>query len=613
MPGILKYTHYRTSTANRRPLPANLLTGEVALNINNTQPGLFFKTATGQLVKAGPVHVGSSPPSLEASGHQTLTNGELWYDTVVSVLKVYNTTLGDWVQCFQGVTSFFGELPPDNPSIGSYWFKESTAEIFIYVGLPTNAWINIAPTGGSNAGAIMEDLEPTAKFDGTLWFETDTNILRLWNEDINDWVIISGGGAFSNVIDTAYGPTWDNSTNVAPSQNAVYDKLQTITNGENASLVDNTAYGAGWNGSSTRAPSKDAVYDKIETLTGGATGPLVNTSVYGPSWSSITNQAPSQSTVYTKIESIVNNSSYGTTWNSITTQAPSMAATYASIEEHKPFGRTMNGRLSLHATDPVAGGILSSTTINYIPYIGNTIYLYDVSNTRWVRTSLSTVSLSASGWSSDVPRDIFIFNNAGTLTLEAVAWTNRTTRATELALQHGVPVKASEPNKRYIGSASLNNSNVWQSLVVQIAANTACHNTLYNEYNQVVGQIRNTFTATLSVGGTWSLFNTNSSHRILVGSVRNSIPVSMNVGIVLGNSSAATRSTYVSAYEGFSASVLSSQGGGGHEIGADKHRQTFFTGMNASPCLFSYEARYYVDVITSVTAASSGYSLTFPT
>lgn len=35
--------------------------------------------------------------------------------------------------------------------------------------------------------------------------------------------------------------------------------------------VSDTAYGSGWNGDTTTAPSKNAVYDKIETLSGGAT------------------------------------------------------------------------------------------------------------------------------------------------------------------------------------------------------------------------------------------------------------------------------------------------------------------------------------------------------
>lgn len=36
--------------------------------------------------------------------------------------------------------------------------------------------------------------------------------------------------------------------------------------------VDDTVYGAGWNGDTSKAPSKNAVYDKIETISGGGGG-----------------------------------------------------------------------------------------------------------------------------------------------------------------------------------------------------------------------------------------------------------------------------------------------------------------------------------------------------
>ena len=63
------------------------------------------------------------------------------------------------------------------------------------------------------------------------------------------------------VSDTAYGVGWDGVTTVAPSKNAVYDKV----NG----MVDDTAYDAtSWNGVTTVAPSKNAVRDKIETIDG---------------------------------------------------------------------------------------------------------------------------------------------------------------------------------------------------------------------------------------------------------------------------------------------------------------------------------------------------------
>lgn len=36
------------------------------------------------------------------------------------------------------------------------------------------------------------------------------------------------GGGGGSVSDTAYGPSWDGETTTAPSQNALYDKIQTL-------------------------------------------------------------------------------------------------------------------------------------------------------------------------------------------------------------------------------------------------------------------------------------------------------------------------------------------------------------------------------------------------
>lgn len=75
------------------------------------------------------------------------------------------------------------------------------------------------------------------------------------------------------VSDTAYGVGWDGITNIAPSQNALYDIIST--------LVSDDAYAAGWNGVTATAPSKNAVFDEINlrapkaspALTGTPTAP----------------------------------------------------------------------------------------------------------------------------------------------------------------------------------------------------------------------------------------------------------------------------------------------------------------------------------------------------
>jgi hypothetical protein len=95
------------------------------------------------------------------------------------------------------------------------------------------------------------------------------------------WVAYGAPGSGS-VSDTAYdATTWDGVTGIAPSKNAVRDKIESILDGQaftGAITVPDDAYDATtWNGS-TEVPTKNAVRDKIETLSGG--GSLTSSSNY---------------------------------------------------------------------------------------------------------------------------------------------------------------------------------------------------------------------------------------------------------------------------------------------------------------------------------------------
>lgn len=54
-------------------------------------------------------------------------------------------------------------------------------------------------------------------------------------------VDIGGGGGSGSVSDTVYGAGWDGDTTVAPSKNAVYDKIETIASGGDNITVNTTA------------------------------------------------------------------------------------------------------------------------------------------------------------------------------------------------------------------------------------------------------------------------------------------------------------------------------------------------------------------------------------
>ena len=129
-----------------------------------------------------------------------------------------------------------------------------------------------------------------------------------------------------------------------------------------------------------------------------------------------------------------------------------------------------DGRLTLTTATPVTtSNVTGATTVYYTPFIGNQIGLY--SSSVWTGITFSELSLALGTVTSGLPYDIFIYNNAGTATMEKLAWTDGTTRATALTTQDGVLVKTGDATRRYIGTIyttsttatedSLTNRYVW--------------------------------------------------------------------------------------------------------------------------------------------------------
>lgn len=89
--------HLRASTAHKRPAPASMADGQLALNTNDGSPGLFFKNSNGALVKVGPVHVGTTAPNASPASGGTAGNsiGEQWLDTTggTYVFKIWDGTV----------------------------------------------------------------------------------------------------------------------------------------------------------------------------------------------------------------------------------------------------------------------------------------------------------------------------------------------------------------------------------------------------------------------------------------------------------------------------------------------------------------------------------------
>jgi hypothetical protein len=136
----------RSEVNNKRPDPTKMLAGQPAVNINSTQPGLFFADNTGNaLFKVGPCAVGTLPPNdpgIAPVGAPGNTLGELWLDLNGDppllpgpVLKVWDGA--NWINCFPPPTIYAVPVVSDTaPALavhpnGTLWWDSSTGLLYI--------------------------------------------------------------------------------------------------------------------------------------------------------------------------------------------------------------------------------------------------------------------------------------------------------------------------------------------------------------------------------------------------------------------------------------------------------------------------------------------------
>jgi len=114
------------------------------------------------------------------------------------------------------------------------------------------------------------------------------------------------------------------------------------------------------------------------------------------------------------------------------------------------------GRLTLATGNPTpSSDITAATTLYYTPYNGDLVSLWNSAGSRWDVHQFTERSLSLSGLAANANYDIFLWNNGGTLTLQAVGWSNSgagtSTRASAISRRNGVWVKTSD-DRRYLGT-----------------------------------------------------------------------------------------------------------------------------------------------------------------
>lgn len=137
----------------------------------------------------------------------------------------------------------------------------------------------------------------------------------------------------------------------------------------------------------------------------------------------------------------------------------------------------MDFRLTLTTGLPVTiADVIGATTIYCTPYKGKSIALYDGS-TRWNVRQSAEFSLALGTITSALPYDVFCYDNAGIPTLEFLAWTNATSRATNLVYQDGILSKTGALTRRYLGT--------FYTTSTTQTEDSAAKRDLWNYYNRV--------------------------------------------------------------------------------------------------------------------------------
>ena len=131
----------RSTLLYDRPFPNRIGVGEITLNANVGDPGLYFTDSTqSYLIKVGPTFVGNTAPNLAPTGYTVLSKGESWLDSSsTQILKIYDGTAWQTPKAVASISS--GK--PSNPVDGQLHYDLSLSKLYVYRAA-TSTWLAAA-------------------------------------------------------------------------------------------------------------------------------------------------------------------------------------------------------------------------------------------------------------------------------------------------------------------------------------------------------------------------------------------------------------------------------------------------------------------------------------
>jgi hypothetical protein len=163
------------------------------------------------------------------------------------------------------------------------------------------------------------------------------------------------------------------------------------------------------------------------------------------------------------------------------------------------------GRLTLASGTPVTtSDQTAKTTVYFTPFRGNRIAIYDASAGGWLPYTFTEKSVAVPA-TTVTPFDVFGYISGGALALQAVSWTNDTTRATALTTQDGEYVKNGAIGYRYLGTGRTTGSSGQTE-------DSLANRLLWNYYNRMDRALRRTESTGHTYNtATWRPWNNSAS------------------------------------------------------------------------------------------------------
>lgn len=167
---------------------------------------------------------------------------------------------------------------------------------------------------------------------------------------------------------------------------------------------------------------------------------------------------------------------------------------------------TPGGRLTATTAVPVTvSDVTGTTNLYYTPYEHDMICLWD--GTRWVWGTFTEKTLALGTLTNAKNYDVFGFLSAGVLTLEALAWTSDSARATAVTVQDGRLCKSGDKTRLYLGT--------FRTTATTTTEDSKAKRFLSNAYNRVARPVRRQDTGSWTYNsGTYRQANANTANRI---------------------------------------------------------------------------------------------------